>query len=340
MTPRTLGGAWFVAPAVALLMFSVVVPFLVAVGITVTDQRLLSPNDTEFVGLDNYERLFAVTVVTVPTTDEEGAPVRLRDVLRADDRYRGYRPLVELPAGGARFVIVARDPVFYRSLFNTFAFVVLVIPLQCGTALGLALLVNQRLRGRTWFRAAFFSPVVTSMVVVSIVWAFLYNQNSGLINQVLGLLSGGLLQPVDWLGDHRFAMPAIVVMSAWQGAGFQMLIFLAGLQSIDPRLYEAAQLDGANAWQRFRYVTLPGLRNTTLFVVISTTLAAFALFTQVDVMTGGGPDDATSTLIFHAVRSGFREQDVAYGSTIAVAFFVLVLGVALVQRTLGESADA
>ncbi|MEO0600863.1 MAG: sugar ABC transporter permease [Myxococcota bacterium] len=328
------GGPWFVVPALGLLGFSVVLPFLVALGLTFTDQRLLSPNETEAVGLDNYARLLSVDVLTV----DEG--VRLRDVLRADPAYAGYRPLTELATGGRRVVVVAQDPVFYRSLFNTFVFVVLVIPLQCGTALGLALLVNQRLPGRTAFRTAFFSPVVTSMVVVSIVWAFLYNENSGLLNRAFAALSGGRFEPVDWLGSEALAMPAIVVMSAWQGAGFQMLIFLAGLQSIDPRLYEAAALDGANAWQRFRYVTLPGLRNTTLFVVISTTLAAFALFTQVDVMTGGGPNDATSTLIFHAVRSGFRQQDVAYGATIAVVFFVLVLGIALVQRSIGARADA
>ncbi|MEM6929720.1 MAG: sugar ABC transporter permease [Myxococcota bacterium] len=332
MSPRS--GPWFVVPALALLGFSVVLPFLVALGLTFTDQRLLSPNETEAVGLDNYGRLLSVDVVTV----DRG--VRLRDVLRADPATAGYRPLTEITMRDRRIVVIARDPVFYRSLVNTFVFVILVIPLQCGTALGLALLVNRPLRGRTAFRTAFFSPVVTSMVVVSIVWAFLYNENSGLINRALQALTGGRFAPVDWLGSPTLAMPAIVVMSAWQGAGFQMLIFLAGLQSIDPRLYEAAELDGANAWQRFRYVTLPGLRNTTLFVVISTTLAAFALFTQVDVMTGGGPNDATSTLIFHAVQSGFRQQDVAYGATIAVVFFGLVLGIALVQRALGERVDA
>ncbi|MEO1339453.1 MAG: sugar ABC transporter permease, partial [Myxococcota bacterium] len=141
---------------------------------------------------------------------------------------------------------------------------------------------------------------------------------------------------VDWLGDERFALLAVVIMSAWQGAGFQMLIFLAGLQSIDPILYEAAKMDGANAWHRFRHVTWPGLHNTTIFVVISTTIAAFGLFTQIDVMTQGGPSDSTSTLIYHAVRTGFREQDVAYGSAVAVVFFCMVLAVTLVQRALGD----
>ena len=123
-------------------------------------------------------------------------------------------------------------------------------------------------------------------------------------------------------------------MSAWQGAGFQMLVFLAGLQSIPAEQYEAATLMGANAWQRFIHVTLPGLRNTIIFVLVSTTLLAFGLFTQVDVMTSGGPLDSTSTVVYHAVRTGFREQDIGYGSTITLVFFLVVLAVSLLQRVL------
>jgi multiple sugar transport system permease protein len=121
-------------------------------------------------------------------------------------------------------------------------------------------------------------------------------------------------------------------MSAWQGAGFQMLVFLAGLQSISPELYEAATLMGANAWQRFVHVTLPGLRNTIIFVVVSTLLLAFGLFTQVDVMTQGGPLDSTTTVVYHAVRTGFRQQDIGYGSTIAMVFLGIVLLVSVLQR--------
>jgi multiple sugar transport system permease protein len=177
------------------------------------------------------------------------------------------------------------------------------------------------------------------MVVVSIVWSFLYNPSVGLMNQFFGSITGGAIDNVDWLGNETLAMPSIVVMSAWQGAGFQMLIFLAGLQSIDRGLYEAAKVDGANGWQRFRHVTLPSLRNTTVFVIISTTIAAFALFTQIDVMTQGGPNDSTSTLIFHAVRTGYRQMNVAYGSTIAVVFFLLVLCVALIQKAITDPGD-
>lgn len=336
----------FCGPAFVLLMFTLVIPFFVAFGITLTDKRLLSPNDAEFVGLQNFSRLLAVDVVerrpaaalSPPSTDatDDIRYERLRSQLARQTGSHDYKRLAEFNWSGKRYAVIATDPVFWKSLRNTFLFVAMVIPLQCGVALLLALLVNSQIRGRTLFRAIYFSPVVTSMVVVSIVWSFLYNQNHGLINETLSRLAGHEVA-IDWLGSGAFALPAVVIMSAWQGAGLQMLIFLAGLQSIDRELYEAATIDGANSIQRFLHVTLPGLRNTIVFVMIATTVAAFGLFVQIDVMTGGGPNDATSTLIFHAVRMGFREQDVAYGSTVAVVFFVLVLAVSFIQRALTDS---
>lgn len=131
-------------------------------------------------------------------------------------------------------------------------------------------------------------------------------------------------------------MWSIIIMSVWQGAGFQMILFLAGLQGIPEQLYEAASIDGAGAWQKFRSITLPGLRNTSIFIFI--TIAAFQLFTQVFVMTNGGPDDATSTIAFHMVRTGFREQDIAYTSTISVVFFLIILAITFVQRRLTRDA--
>ena len=343
-------GVFFALPALALLMFSIVVPFFAAAVMTLTDQRMLSPNPTEFVGLENYSRLLAIKVRSVPAElDADGAMIRdadgdiryqrLRPILRANEKMRAYQILAEFNIGAKRYAVLAKDLVVWKALGNTVIFVLLVVPIQIGVALGLALLVNSPIKGRTAFRTFFFAPVVTSMVVVSIVWSFLYNENSGLINQILSVFAGGGVVAINWLGNESLALPAIAIMSAWQGAGFQMLIILAGLQSIDTQLYEAARLDGANRWHQFRHVTLPGLRNTLVFVVIATTIAAFSLFVQVDVMTQGGPNDATATLIYHAVRSGFREQDVAYGASVAVVYFLLVLGVALIQRWLTRSAD-
>jgi multiple sugar transport system permease protein len=177
------------------------------------------------------------------------------------------------------------------------------------------------------------------MVVISIIWTFLYDKQVGMINQLLTGLTGGLIGPFDWLGDPQSAMIAIIIMSVWQGVGFQMVIFLAGLQGIPDSLYEASSIDGASRWQQFWNVTIPGLRNTIVFVAISTTILAFRLFTQVDVMTSGGPSDATTTVVFHAVERGFRDQNIGYAAAISVVFFIIVLVIALIQQRLLPSEE-
>lgn len=333
----------FGGPALLGLLFFVVIPFVMALFLTVTDQRLVSPAPAEFVGLRNYERLLSVNyIVQEPIKDargqlvlqEDGEPTysRARTITRTDPAYKDYRPLTDFHFGGRRVTLLAKDPAFLTALRNTFLFAVLVVPIQCLAALALALLVNVGLRGQTAFRAIYFSPVVMSMVVVSVVWVFLFDRDLGLFNKLLSAATLGGFQPIDWLGDSRTAMPAIVIMSAWQGAGFQMLIFLAGLQGISQELYDAAKIDGANAWQRFWYVTLPGLKQTVIFVLIVTAIAALGLFTQVDVMTQGGPNEATSTVMYRAIQRGIREEDIAYGSTISVVYFMLIASLILFQQ--------
>jgi multiple sugar transport system permease protein len=234
--------------------------------------------------------------------------------------------------GLRNFARLIEDETFHRALLNNFLFAVIVVPIQTSLALLLAILVNQKLRFVNVFRTIFFSPVVTMMVVVAIVWTFLYNPGAGFINQFLNTISFGLLGPYDWLNDTKLAFPSIMVVSIWQGVGFQMVIYLAGLQDIPSELYEAAQVDGANHWQQFRNVTLPQLRNTTIFVVIATTILSFKLFTQVWVMTQGGPQEATMTTMIMLYREGFRQLKVGYASAIAIVFFLIVLGVSLIQR--------
>lgn len=344
---RNQHGGWlalmFGGPALLGLLLFLVIPFLLALGLTLTDQRLVSPVPGQFVGMRNYERLLSVSyLVQKPETDARGVwlrspngdPVytRARAVIRSDPSYADYRPLGDFHLGESRVTVVAKDPAFLRALLNTFMFALLVVPLQCLVALCLALLVNNGMKGQTAYRAIYFSPVVMSMVVVSVVWVFLFDRDLGLFNQLLSLASFGIFQPVDWLGNSLTAMPAIVIMSAWQGAGFQMLIFVAGLQGISQELYDAARIDGATAWQRFRHVTIPGLQQTIVFVLVVTTIGALGLFTQVDVMTQGGPNGATSTVMFRAIQRGVREEDVAYGSTISVVYFVLIVMFTLFQR--------
>jgi multiple sugar transport system permease protein len=225
--------------------------------------------------------------------------------------------------------------VFYRSLINNLVFAAVVVPLQCALAVGLALLVNRKMRGTAVLRTLFFLPVVFPMALVAVIWKLIYSPDQlGLLNSFLHAITFGHIGPQDWLGSPSTALAAIIVMSVWQGVGLQMIIILAGLQSISPDLYEAAALDNANAWQRFRYVTLPGLRNSLVFVVTVTTILSFQLFDQIYILTQGGPGDSTSTIMYQAVTSAFTEGDVGQGAAITVVFFIVVLTLTLAQRVL------
>ncbi len=240
--------------------------------------------------------------------------------------------------GLQNFRTLLDDPLFYKSLRNTFYFAAVVVPLQGGLALVLALLVNAKVKGVNFFRTVYFIPVVTSMVVVSILWTLMY-QKTGLVNELISQLTFGVVHGPDWLNNPSTAMPAIIFMSVWQGVGFHMVIWLAGLQTIPQDLYEAADIDGATRWVRFRYVTWPGLRTTRTFVLITITIAAFSLFAQVSVMTQGGPLDSTTTVVYQAVQTGYAQQQTGYASAISLVFFVLVLAVSLVQRFLTREKD-
>lgn len=235
--------------------------------------------------------------------------------------------------GFENFSRLFSDPLFWKSLRNTLYFAVVVVPLQAGFALLLALLVNAKIRGVNIFRTLYFVPVVTSIVVVSILWRFMY-QPDGLVNNMLQTLSFNVVQGTDWLNNPTAAMPAIMFMSIWQAVGFHMVIWLSGLQTIPGELYEAAELDGADKWQQFRYITWPGLKATRTFILVTITIAALSLFAQINIMTQGGPLDRTATVVFQAVRVGYGQQETAYASTISLVFFVLVLTVSLVQRYL------
>jgi multiple sugar transport system permease protein len=336
------------APAIILLLVFLIIPFLMAFVLAFTNQRLVSPNPTEFVGARNFESLLTLRTLTLDpirdetgqiVLDDEGNPTypRLREFTRNNPDYPELDRLQEFTSwstGESRTYLLSSDVVFTRALLNTLLFVVVIVPMQGGLALVLALLINQKLRGINIFRTIYFMPVVVSMVVVSLLWRFIYDGSNGLLNTLLGLVTFGAFQPVDWLGNPSTAFPALMVMSAWQGVGFHMVIWLAGLQNIPESLYEAAGLDGANTWQKFRFVTWPGLRSTMIFILVVITMQAFGLFTQVDVMTRGGPLDSTQSIMYQAVQRGYQGQDISGGSAISVIFFLMVLFVSVIQRTL------
>jgi len=224
---------------------------------------------------------------------------------------------------------------FYRALVNNLTFTAVVVPLQTSLALALALLLNRALRGIAIFRTFFFMPVVFPMALVAVVWKVIYSRSDlGMLNAVIDAISFGRIDAHDWLGDPRTALLSIIVMSVWQGAGLQMVIILAGLQGLDPNLYEAAALDRAGPWRQFVHVTLPGLRNTLVFVIMTTTILAFRLFDQVYIMTQGGPQRSTTTVMYQAVTTAFDANNVGRASAITVLFFVLVLVATLLQRRL------
>lgn len=229
------------------------------------------------------------------------------------------------------------DDSFFAALKNNFMFVAIVAPVQSAFALLLAVLVNQSLAGSRIFRTIYFMPVATTMAVVAVVWSLLYSPDGGVVNRFVGALSLGLIGPQDWLRDPTLVMHAVIILSIWQGVGFQMLVFLAGLQSIPEDLYEAAALEGATPWTQFRYITLPLLKNTTIFVVVTTTIYAFQLFTQVQIIASSGtaaPIDSFRTVVMLMVTEGFKNGKIGYASALAVVFFVIVLSLSMLQRVL------
>lgn len=243
-------------------------------------------------------------------------------------------PLPTRFVGLDNYVRLFADQAFWQALRNTAVFAGIVVPVQSGLGLLLATLVNRRIPGRNVFRGIYFMPVVIPMVVVCVVWYFVLNYPEGLLNTFVKILTFGKAGPYDWLRDPSLALPTIILISIWQGVGFQMVVYLAGLQSIPEELYEASRIDGASAWQQFIHVTFPCLRNTHVFVLVTTTILAFKLFTQVEVLTQGGPRGGTNTVVRYIYVAGYRELRIGYASAAAVIFVLIVLVVSILQRIL------
>lgn len=254
----------------------------------------------------------------------------LQTVRYAFTDYNIMRPDRIKFCGLNNFIELFQDKDFWIAVKNTLHFTVLVVPFQTvlALALALALLISSRRKGVSIFRAAYFSPQVTSMVVVAILWTVLYNSNpsSGLLNALLVNLG---MEPSGFLNDPKTAMNSIIFMSAWQGAGYQMMIFLAGLQGIPKDQYEAASIDGAGKLKSFLYVTLPGLKNVISYVIMITVIQAMKLFTQPYVMTKGGPQNATRTLVYYVYEQGFQKRNFGYACAVAAVFFVIVISLSI-----------
>ena len=224
--------------------------------------------------------------------------------------------------------LFTEDDVFRDALYNTFYFSIATVSLSVVIGLAIALLVNQSLRFMVVFRSIFLLPYVTLTVALALVWKWLYLPDVGLINNVLRAV--GLDGPT-WLTSERWAMPALIIMTVWKTFGYNMVLFLAGLQNVPEHLYDAAKVDGANAWQRFRDVTLPMLSPTTFFVVVISIIGTFQVFDQALAMTDGGPGTATTPLVMYIYQVGFRSFHMGYAAAIAWVLFAIVFFFTLIQ---------
>jgi len=238
-------------------------------------------------------------------------------------------------AGFENYRRLLSDPLFWKALGNTLYFVCVGGPLTVIVSLSAALLVSSKLtRCKGFWRTIFFAPVVTTLVAVAIVWRYLYHTRYGTFNNALGWFG---VEPIDWLGDSRWAMFAIILLAVWKNFGYNMVIFVAGLQSIPQELYEAARIDGAGAWHTFWKIKLPLLAPTFFFVGVTTMIGYFQLFSEPYVMTQGGPLDSTYSIVLFMYEEGFRFWNIGFASAIAFVLFLIILAATMVQVRLQRS---
>lgn len=230
--------------------------------------------------------------------------------------------------GLQNFTRMLSDDTFWLSLKNTFLYTIGVVPLTLVCSLGLAILLNQKIKGVKFFRTDFFFPDVTSLVAIAVVWSMLFHPTMGPINQFLRVV---IENPPGWLSSSDWALTAIIIVSVWRGMGYYMILYLAGLQGISKELYEAAAMDGANKWKQFIHITVPALRPTTFFVTIMLVINCFKIFDLVQVMTDGGPGRATNVLVYQVYSEAFVKFNFGYASAIAMVLFVIVLVITVIQ---------
>ncbi len=227
--------------------------------------------------------------------------------------------------GFSNYATLLQTPLFWKAFGNTLYFVIVGVPLSIGASLGAALLLNSRFaRWRGFFRTALFAPVITTLVAVAVIWRYLFNPRYGFLNYALAQLG---VRPIDWLGDPLWAMPAIILFAVWKSFGYNMVILLAGLQSIPRELYEAARIDGASALEQFRYVTLPVLSPIVVMVSILTIAGYFQLFAEPYVMTQGGPLQSTVSVLYFMYEEGFKWWNLGSASAVAFILFLFIFAV-------------
>ncbi len=330
LSPNLLGFIIFLAGPLALSLY-----------FSFTDSDAFNPPN--WVGFDNYARILNLTIRPLESATQ--AANQALDIQR-------YSELTRFTLFGSSFILGAQDKLFWIGLRNTLLFTLLAVPLSVIPALLLATVLNSKLPGMKFFRAVYFLPSIAAVVGIALVWQWLYNSTIGYINYFITLGVEGLnwlfgtniVDPnINWLSDQRTALLSVVILFAWQRIGFNVVLFLAGLQNIPAMLYEAATVDGAGRWARFRHVTLPLLGPTTFFVVTTTSILALQLFEQVFILMNPpeGPNNSTVTVVSYLYRSGFQNFKQGYASAIAWVLFLLIFVFTLFQfrRQRADSAD-
>ncbi|WP_036484282.1 carbohydrate ABC transporter permease [Myxosarcina sp. GI1] len=236
--------------------------------------------------------------------------------------------------GFANFQRLLQDEIFWQTLKNTVIYLIGVVPILVIVPLFLAILVNQKLRGINWFRTAFYTPVVISMVVAGIAWKALYTQN-GLLNQFLQQV--GISEGVPWLTSPQLAIWSVMLVTIWKGLGYYMVIYLAGLQAISPELYEAAAIDGSDGWQKHFDITIPLMRPYLFLVAVISAISATKVFEEIYIMTQGGPRDSTKTVVYYLYERAFQDLDISYACTIGLVLFLGILGLSIANLYLSKT---
>ncbi|HOB16033.1 MAG TPA: sugar ABC transporter permease [Defluviitoga sp.] len=240
--------------------------------------------------------------------------------------------------GFQNYINLMKDPLFWRALLNTLYALVVAMPLTIILALSFAALINREATYfKNFFKVSFYLPSITNTVAIAIVWSWMLNPDYGLINWFLGLL--GIKGP-NWLGDPAWAMPSVIMLVVWKAVGYNIILFIAGLQNIPDYLYEAAELDGASRFQQFLHVTIPSLRPTIFFVTVMTIIGYLQLFEEPYMLTGGGPLDSTLSIVLYLYRQGFRFFKLGYASSIAFVLFIMIFALTFIQMKVGKNIEA
>jgi putative chitobiose transport system permease protein len=230
--------------------------------------------------------------------------------------------------GGENFQRLWQDQLFWQTIRNTLLYLAGVVPVLVIAPLGLAIIVNQKLKGINWFRTAFYTPVVISMVVAGIAWKAIYTQN-GLLNQFLKQI--GFSEGIGWLTNPKLVLWSVMLVTIWKGLGYYMVIYLAGLQSISPELYEAAAIDGSDSWQKHLDITLPLMRPYLFLVGIISAISATKVFEEIYIMTQGGPRNSSKTVVYYLYEKAFQDLDISYACTIGLVLFLGILGLSIIN---------